>query len=521
MKKSNRRRPRLAYRVIPKNLDVMRGMPSTILIDRPIDRWSRTFLDQYPRSAEPAFESDPEDEDAAPKSRAADQDAMMAVVGATFDAAVSRQIRRQIDHAKAMAVVVVVPTPAWVAPVSQHFREKFGSRWCAYNRDGAKRAGLHAPEGSDSVAADLSRGQCVVGLAADAKLLPTTLAAAADITIRLPAPTGPVLRTAIAKFCRRSSEELPCDIAAGLDLHDILSAFRPGTGPQRIAQRLAAGAAVVRGEVGQERLPALSDAVEYGEAQRWGLALARDIADYRAAKLPWADLPRGICLHSKPGCGKTWFPRLLSRACSMPLVETSVADWFTAGDRGTLDQVLWHLRAAFERAQALGQPAILALDECDAVPNRATLDPRNRDFWTPVVAELLLRISESRQLIIICMTNNAAALDPALLRPGRLEKVIEIVRPDFAGTHNMLKFHVNGAIEDAELADIAALAEGSTAAEIMALVREGRRIARHAGRPFAAADLRAVMQRTRRGFAHAQGRKNFEAATPTSPNMVN
>lgn len=521
MKKNNRRRPRSAFRMVPKNPDAMYGRPSTILIDRPIDRWSRTFLDQYPRSAEPAFELDPEDEDVSPPSRAADQDAMMAVVGAVFDAAVSRQDRRRIDHAKAMAVVVIVPTPAWVAPVSQHFPKKFGSRWRAYDRDGAKRGGQHAPEGSESVADDLSSGQCVVGLAADAKLLPTALTAAADITVRLPAPTGPVLRTAIARFCRRSSEELPGDIAAGLDLHEIVSAFRPGSGPQRIAHRLAAAAAVIRGEVREERLPDLADAVEYGEAQRWGLSLARDIADYRAGRITWADLQHGIVLHSEPGLGKTLYAKLLAKACSMPLVVSSVADWFTAGDRGYLDSVMRHMRAAFERAAGLGQPAILFLDEIDGIPNRATLDPHNRDFWTPLINELLLLVADARDLIIVGATNNIDALDPALLRPGRLERAVEIKRPDRRGTLNVLKFHVAGALGDAELADIAALAEGSTGAEIMAFVRDGRRVARHAGRPFAAADLRAVVLQARRGFAHARGREIFEAAMPVSPNMVN
>lgn len=526
MKKTTRRStPRLGYRMLPKNLAAMHGVPSTILLDRVFDRATRSYMNsKRPPFEEPAFDLDPEDGDIPLPSAVADRDVMTAVVGAAFDAAISPKIRRQIDQAKAMAVVIVVPTPAWVAPVSQYFRATFGSRWHAYERAGSNRiAGHEMLEGSNSVAAALSEGQCVVGLAADVKLLPKALVIAADITIRLATPTGSVLRTAIAKFCRRSAEELPDAIAAGLDLHDILAAFRPGSGPQRIAQRLAAAAVAIRGEVSEERLPDLADAVEYGEAQRWGLLLARDVADFRAGKISWAeaDLPRGIVLQSEPGLGKTLYPKLLSRACSMPLVETSVADWFTAGDRGTLDQVLRHLRDAFQRAEALGQPTVLALDECDGVPSRATLDSHNRDFFVPIVSELLLRISQSHQLVIIAMTNNAAALDPALVRPGRLEKIIEIVRPDFAGTKNILKFHVNGAFDDAELADIARLAEGSTGAEIMALVRDARRIARHAGRPFAVADLREVIVQTRRHLLGEQTRRFFESAAPASPDMVN
>lgn len=108
------------------------------------------------------------------------------------------------------------------------------------------------PDASDSVAFDLSRGQCVVGLAADVRLLPTALVAGADITIRMPMPTGTVLRAAIAKFCRRSCEHLPGGIAAGLDLFQIVAAFRPGAGPKRVAQRLATATSVVRGEVREE-----------------------------------------------------------------------------------------------------------------------------------------------------------------------------------------------------------------------------------------------------------------------------
>lgn len=69
---------------------------------------------------------------------------------------------------------------------------------------------------------------------------------AADLTIRLAPPTGAVVKTAIARFSGRAPADLEDAVFAELDLEDIVAAFRPGAGPQRIVQRLAAAAAVLR-----------------------------------------------------------------------------------------------------------------------------------------------------------------------------------------------------------------------------------------------------------------------------------
>nr|WP_256468117.1 AAA family ATPase [Bradyrhizobium sp. 137] len=126
------------------------------------------------------------------------------------------------------------------------------------------------------------------------------------------------------------------------------------------------------------------------------------------------------------------------------------------------------------------------------------LDSRNKDYWLPIVADLLTRFDDGtssarRGVILIGATNNPESVDPALLRPGRFERIIKIERADAAGTLSMLKFHVAGAVPDDELDDIATAMERSTGAEVMAFVREARRIARHAGRELLAADLRAAL----------------------------
>ena len=171
---------------------------------------------------------------------------MSAVVGATFEAAISTDQRRRLRHGQAMCVIVQVPTPAWVGPVLAYFRGVFGDRWVQQARDASDPIGHGAATGSSAVSSALSAGQSVVGISADVRLLPRTLVGAADLTIRLRHPDGSVVKTAITRFAKRAPAEIEDFIAGELDLDDILAAFRPGSGPQRIAQRLAAAAAALR-----------------------------------------------------------------------------------------------------------------------------------------------------------------------------------------------------------------------------------------------------------------------------------
>jgi cell division protease FtsH len=417
--------------------------------------------------------------------------AVPAIVRAAFEAAVSEDVRTLLTNGKSLAVVVVVPTPAWVAPAEEYVRSAFGSRWCMHKREGLDRK-LNASTGSGEVARELSGGCCVMGIAADAGLLPSALTAAADVTIRVAAPDGAVLRRAITRFARRSPGRLPGGIAAGLDLYEIVAAFRPGTGARDIVRRLEAAGRAGPGHV--DRVPLLETAIEYGPARLWGLDLARDIAAFRAGTIAWRDVDRGVCLHSAPGMGKTLFARVLAKACGVPLVSTSVGAWFADGP-GNLDSVIKQQRAAYAKASALASPCcVLFLDEIDALPDRATLSERNRDWWSPIIADALVLLDSAvdgrEGIVVVGATNLIGRVDKALLRPGRLEKIVEIPRPDAAGAVNILRFHLDTDLRGDDLTGIGTLFDGSTGAEIMHAVRLARRAARNAGRTVAIDDLR-------------------------------
>jgi hypothetical protein len=481
--KKTGKKNKVAFRMAPKKLSDLRASASD-------EEQARRSED----SDKPDMDMEEDDERKPAGTPRRREGAVRAVVGAAFEAAVPKDVRRRLTHGKALAVVVLVPTPAWVLPAAAYARSVFGDRWCMQTREETDRR-RNASVGSDEVGRDLARGMCVMGIAADAGLLPSALTAAADVTIRVATPEGAVLRRAITRFARRSPAQVPNGIAAGLDLHEIVAAFRPGSGASGIVRRLEASARARRGHVG--RVPALETAVEYGPARLWGLDLARDIAAFRAGTISWREVDRGACLHGPPGMGKTLFAQVLAKACGVPLVSTSVGAWFAEGP-GYLDSVIKQQRSAYARASALASPCcILFLDEIDALPDRETLSERGRDWWTPIIADALVLLDSAMDgragIVVVGATNAIERVDKALLRPGRLEKVVEIPHPDPAGATNILRFHLGADLRDDDLTGVGALLEGSTGADIMHAVRLARRIARSAGRPVAVDDIRRAV----------------------------
>jgi len=421
--------------------------------------------------------------------------ALDAVVSACFDASITPQVERKLRRRGAIAVIIRAPTGAWVKPLSRLFGSRYGDPWQLFLRDGSERTQT-ATTNCDTVATALSKGQPVAGIAADPKILPYTLTGAADVIIVVRPPGGADIAVAIARFLAKPRQgAIPDEAVAGLDLMDIVSTFRAGSTSAQIVARLRATSAIHRGAVVSDRVPDLVNAVEFGRARDWGLALARDIADYRAGKLSWTAVDRGAILYSEPGMGKSLYARMLSNACNVPLVASSVADWFVQGG-GYLNSVINSSRMVFARAAALA-PCILFLDEIDAIPNRATLSERNRDYWTPLINDILVNldnaVSGQREgVVVIGATNNIAAVDLALIRPGRLERGIEVERPNADGVRNILRHHLGTDLKDADLFEIAGLLEHTTGAEIMQAVRCARRLARHANRELVLDDLRAA-----------------------------
>ena len=182
------------------------------------------------------------------------------------------------------------------------------------------------------------------------------------------------------------------------------------------------------------------------------------------------EAPKGVLLFGPPGTGKT----LLAKAVAS---ETESNFHILSGPEimsKFYGQSEENLRSIFKEAQE-NAPSIIFIDEIDSIaPKR---DEVKGEVEQRVVAQLLALMDglESRgKVIVIGATNRPNALDPALRRPGRLDREIEIGIPDRKGRLVIMEIHTRGMPleEDVDIQEIANLTHGYTGADVAALTKE-------------------------------------------------
>ncbi|HIM33166.1 MAG TPA: AAA family ATPase [Candidatus Poseidoniales archaeon] len=187
------------------------------------------------------------------------------------------------------------------------------------------------------------------------------------------------------------------------------------------------------------------------------------------------DPPKGVLLYGPPGTGKTLLAKAVANESGAHFIGIQGPEIMNKyyGESEA------HLRQKFEEAEA-SSPSIIFIDELDSIASKR--EETQGEVERRVVAQLLTLMDglQARgQVIVIAATNRPDAIDPALRRPGRFDREIEIGIPDYDGRREILQVHTrgmpiprdeNGTWEDLDY--FARISHGYVGADLAALARE-------------------------------------------------
>ncbi len=179
--------------------------------------------------------------------------------------------------------------------------------------------------------------------------------------------------------------------------------------------------------------------------------------------------PRGVLLHGRPGTGKTLAAKALASEAGCAFIAVRGAEMLTEW-QGASERAL---REAFSRARAAA-PCILFFDEIDAIaPRRGGGDGATVER---MVAQFLVEmdgVADPPGVVVLGATNRLDRIDPALLRPGRFDLVVEMPLPDEAARLAILRVHTTGMplAADVDHALLAAATDNFVGADLAGLCR--------------------------------------------------
>jgi len=185
-------------------------------------------------------------------------------------------------------------------------------------------------------------------------------------------------------------------------------------------------------------------------------------------------IPRGVLLVGEPGCGKTLLAKAIAGEADVPFFSISGSDFVEMFVGVGASRV----RDLFKQAKD-SSPCIIFLDEIDAVGRRRGMgfSGGGHDEREQTLNAILVEMDgfdSSDQIIVIAATNRSDVLDPALTRPGRFDRQINVPLPDLRGRYDILKIYANKVHcgPDVDLQRLARATPMFSGADLAALVNE-------------------------------------------------
>lgn len=409
---------------------------------------------------------------------------LTALLAQADTSAIGEALKREVPH----VIVLKAPSAAWAEALAKLVSDTYSGTSC-------KAVTQLKKDGNDSVTAELQRrvsaGRHFVLVSQDPDtLLPASIAGAVDIRLDLPQPNKRLVVEAIAEVSGTRPGSVKGADATGLDFGDLELALREGSSASDCVRRLRKAAGALAG-ARVDQGPGLEDLPLSHEIRAWTQDLLIQLGDAKTGNMRPADLSYPV-LEGPPGTGKSLLASALARSAGWSLVSTSVSEWFVNSD-GHLGGVTRAATAFID--QVLAQDCTIGfIDELDALPSRATLSNRDREWWTTVIAQVLLQIDRvrkaNRPILLVGATNYYDRLDGALTRAGRLENRVSVLPPSTPFEIERIFAHYLGEELSSQTLELAAgLAGGATPAQIEGWCRTAKARARGESRAIEPTDL--------------------------------
>ena len=189
------------------------------------------------------------------------------------------------------------------------------------------------------------------------------------------------------------------------------------------------------------------------------------------------EAPRGVLLSGPPGSGKTLIARALANQCEANFISIKgpelLSKWVGESEKG--------IREVFRRAKQAA-PCIVFFDELDALAPRRAGGELDGQVGNRVIAQLLTEMDgiEGREgVIVLAATNRSELIDPALLRPGRFDLVVELENPTEEERTAIFAVHTRGKplVPEITMQELAQLTPGRSGADIEAICRRASLLA--------------------------------------------
>jgi transitional endoplasmic reticulum ATPase len=213
------------------------------------------------------------------------------------------------------------------------------------------------------------------------------------------------------------------------------------------------------------------------------IAPIREPEKYKQFKVP---LPNGILLFGPPGCGKTFIVKKLAEEIGYNFFEIKHSDISSSYVHGTVGKI----GRLFDLARTKA-PSIVFIDEIDGiVPRRDNLS-QSEGYKQEEINELLMQFNDAgkQNILIIAASNRPQEIDPALLRPGRIDIHIYVSPPDTKAREDLFRMYLSGRpANNMDYAKLSRITAGYASVDIEYICNEAAREALVCGHEYISQD---------------------------------